>query len=346
MSAQDVPIAHASRIVVAIPALNEAAHIETTIRTLIGDDPRMRDVRIVCADAGSTDATRAIVERLRDEFINVSLIDNPQRLAGAGVNAVARAFAGRADVLVRCDAHAGYPRGFVFGVSESLLRREAVSVVVAMDSRGQTCFQKANAWAVDLPIGSGGAAHRGGRRSGYVDHGHHAAFRLEAFNRLGGYDPSFATNEDAELDVRFAKAGGRIYLDADWRIDYYPRATLRAVWKQYRAYGRGRARNLRKHALRPKLRQTIPAVNLLALCGALAIAPLVPWALAAPALYVGALGAASVVVAIRERSWCGFGSGLALGAMHTAWAFGFLGETLTGQPARAYEGAASQMEGQ
>jgi succinoglycan biosynthesis protein ExoA len=346
MSAQDTPIPLASRIVVAIPTLNEADHIETTIRTLIGDDPRMREVRIVCADGGSTDATRAIVERLRDEFVNVSVIDNPQRLAGAGVNAVARAFAGRADVLVRCDAHAGYPRGFVFGVSEALLRRDAVSIVVAMDSRGLTCFQKANAWAVDLPIGSGGAAHRGGRRSGYVDHGHHAAFRLEVFNRLAGYDASFATNEDAELDVRLARAGGRIYLDTDWRIDYFPRATLAAVWRQYRAYGRGRARNLRKHAQRPKLRQAIPAVNLLALAGALAIAPLLPWALAAPALYVGALASASVFVALREKSLCGLGAGLALGAMHTAWAFGFLGETLTGTAEPAFEDAAAHLEGQ
>lgn len=343
MSAQQSPVILPSRVVVAIPTMNEAGHIESTIRALIGDDPRMHDVNIVCADGGSTDATRKIVENLKKEFPNVHFLDDRQRIPAA-VNGVARAYADKADVMVRCDAHAGYPRGFVFGVTESLLARDVVSVVIPMDSVGETCFQKANAWAVDLPIGSGGAAHRGGSKSGYVDHGHHAAFRLDAFLKVGGYDTTFITNEDAELDVRLAKAGGKIYLDADWRIDYYPRKTLRALWKQYRAYGRGRAQNLRKHNMRPKWRHMIPVANFLVLIAAFALAPLQPITLIAPAFYVLALAATSLFIAMRERSVCGLAAGAALGAMHNAWALGFLSETLTGRPTRPASGGAPQAE--
>ena len=38
------------------------------------------------------------------------------------------------------------------------------------------------------------------RKSGYVDHGHHAAFRAASFKAIGGYDETFSHNEDAEFD--------------------------------------------------------------------------------------------------------------------------------------------------
>ena len=128
-----------------------------------------------------------------------------------------------------------------FALLEALARTGADSVVVPMDAVGVGCFQRAVAWVVDTPLGSGGSAHRGGKRSGFVDHGHHAAFKAARFRELGGYDEAFSHNEDAEFDRRLADAGGRIWLDADIRIGYFPRATPGALWRQYWNYGRARA---------------------------------------------------------------------------------------------------------
>lgn len=312
------------RVLVVIPTLNEERHIEGVLAQLIEGDPRMRDVRVVVADGGSTDATRARVAALAARHPKVTLIDNPERLQSAAVNRAVATFGAEADVLVRCDAHAAYPASYVLDVAQALLQRDVDSLVVPMDARGDGCFQRAVAWIVDTPLGAGGAAHRGGRRSGYVDHGHHAAFRVTKFRELGGYDPTFSHNEDAEYDRRLAESGGRIFLEAGLRKVYYPRTTFRALWRQYRNYGRGRARTILKHAAPPKPRQMAPVINLALQAGALALAPVAPITLAAPVAYLGALGAVSVLTAAARGSWCGLGAGPALFAIHMAWAIGFV----------------------
>lgn len=76
-------------------------------------------------------------------------------------------------------------------VAESLLAHEAEALATVMDSLGETCFQRGAAWAMETRLGSGGSGHRGGRTSGWVDHGHHAGFRLETFREVGGYDTGF-----------------------------------------------------------------------------------------------------------------------------------------------------------
>ena len=320
--------AAAKTVLVGIPTLNEAAHIETCVRSLLMGDDRLADIKIVVADGGSTDDTVAIVKSLAAEFPNVSVIDNPKRLQSAAINQVAASAAAEIKYLIRCDAHSIYPPGFVTQVADAMVRTQAASVVVCMDAVGTDCFQKANAWIVDTPLGSGGSAHRGGTASGYYDHGHHAGFDLAYFRQIGGYDESFSHNEDAEYDHRLALAGGKIWLDADIRLSYLPRATVRSLAKQYYAYGRGRARNLMKHKAKPKLRQLAPVVNFLGLIAAGLGSAVFPVFALYPAAYISALLLASIYIALKYKSACGLLAGLASGTMHIAWAAGFLRQFL------------------
>ena len=334
--AVEAPAVRPEHVVVAIPTLNEADHIEACLLSLIGSDPFMTEVRVVVADGGSRDATRKIVTGLMARYPGLALIDNPERLQSAAINRVAEAEAGPDHIyLVRCDAHAAYPPGYVQRVAESLARQSgAASVATSMDATGARCFQTAAAWIVDTPLGSGGSAHRGGRRSGWIDHAHHAGFRLDWFRRIGGYDPTFSHNEDAEYDHRLALAGGRVWLDADIRMDYAMRPTPSGLWRQYRNYGRGRARTILKHAMRPRLRQVIPVINLVGMILALVLSPLVPWLLAWPILYILALVAVSGVATVKMASACGLWAGPALFIMHNAWGLGFLQTMLFGRASR------------
>jgi succinoglycan biosynthesis protein ExoA len=312
-------------ILVGVPALDEERHIAACLRSLMVGPPAMRAVRVVVADGGSRDGTRRVVAALQAEFPNLRLVDNPHRVQAAALNRiVAECALPEHRVLVRCDAHAVYPPGYVLAVAASLGSRDAAALATAMDAVGRGCVQKAAAWVVDTRLGSGGAPHRGGRRSGYVDHGHHAGFRLDWFRRVGGYDPRFSHNEDAELDHRLALAGGRIWLDAGIRVAYVARDSLAALARQYWRYGRGRARTVLKHRLRPRPRQTIPAVNAAGLALCLGLAPLHPAFLLGPAAYLGLLAATSVWIALSRRSACGLWAGPALAAMHLPWGAGFL----------------------
>jgi succinoglycan biosynthesis protein ExoA len=317
-------------VLVAVPALNEEAHLERCLRSLLGDDDAMRRVRIVVADGGSADRTRDVVHELAATYDNIRLIENPDRLQSAGVNRVVAECAELGHrYLVRCDAHAVYPPAFPLRVAESLAAREAEALVTPMDARGSGCFQRAAAWVADTPLGSGGSPHRGGRVAGYVDHGHHAGFRLDWFRRIGGYDEAFSHNEDAEFDRRLILGGGRIWLDPELRLDYQMRASLGALARQYWYYGRGRARTMLKHRMVPKARQLIPVANLvfLLLCGLLALVQ--PLFLLGPAAYVAALGFASLVLTVRHRSLCGLWCGPALAALHLPWGAGFLWQLLS-----------------
>ncbi len=329
----DLRPARAEEVLAVIPALNEARHIEACIRSLMAGDDRMAGIDLVVADGGSADHTRTIVEGLRREFPNLRLIANPKRLQSAAINLAAREAGAGRHILVRCDAHSIYPPGYIMKVADSLKRRSVASIVTPMDAVGETCFQKANAWIVDTPLGSGGSAHRGGRKSMFVDHGHHAGFDLKTFLHVGGYDETFSHNEDAEFDTRLRQAGGRIFLDADIRIAYVPRATVGALAKQYFNYGKGRARTLMKHGEKPRLRQLIPPATLVACVLGVALAPLTLWSLVLPGGYLAALALASLAIAAKHRSFCGLMAGLASATMHMSWSAGLFRQVLKGQRA-------------
>lgn len=316
-------------ILVVIPTLNESRHIEAVLRSLNRDLPAGANTRFVVADGGSTDGTQQIVEQLGNEMGNVTLLHNPKRLQSAAVNLAVERFGGDAEILVRCDAHAGYPVGFITKLVASLDRMQADAVVVPMDSVGSTCLQKAVAWVSDTPIGSGGSAHRGGRRSGFVDHGHHAAFRMESFRRAGGYDDAFTPNEDAELDCRQRALGSRIYLDADIRMEYHPRATFARLWKQYLAYGRARSKTVRRHPGSMRLRQLAVPVHLVLMLLSVVASALWPALLLYPLAYGAALAGGALMLAWRHRSACALLAAPAAAVMHAAWGAGFLHSHLT-----------------
>ncbi|MDB5418388.1 MAG: succinoglycan biosynthesis protein, partial [Phenylobacterium sp.] len=251
----------------------------------------------------------------------VQLLPNPGRLQSAGVNLAARMAEDR-PWLVRIDAHADYPKTYVSTLIEEARRTGAHSVVVTMETRGQGGFQRAVAAAQNSRLGTGGAAHRIGADAGWVDHGHHALFSREAFQRIGGYDESFSHNEDAELDLRLTQEGAKIWLTDKTRIVYHPRRTPGALWKQYVSYGKGRARTVLKHHTPLKMRQALPLAVAPAVLGALAaplygplIVPALIWTVAA-LTYGLALGA-------KRRDPAVLLAGPAAMIMHLGWSLGF-----------------------
>lgn len=315
-------------VLVAVPTLNEAGSIEACLQSLIDQDPFMGEVRVVVADGGSSDGTVQIVTGMADRYPNLKCVDNPGRLQSAAINrAVACCASPTHRFLVRCDAHAIYPSGYVKAVAESLARRpEAAAVATAMDATGRGCIGRAAAWIVDTPLGSGGSAHRGGQRSGWVDHAHHAGFRLDWFRKVGGYDESFSHNEDAELDHRLNEAGGRIWLDAGIRLDYRMRDTIRGLWLQYWRYGKGRVRTILKHSMRPRLRQILPVLAVLAIAASLLTGPIWTPALLVAGGYLAIVVVVSILGSLVLKSHCGLWAGPAMAAMHLAWGSGFLAQ--------------------
>ena len=100
------------RTAVIIPALNEAEHIDGVLSFFRKEAPG--EVAIIAvADGGSSDGTHAIVARHAAADARVRLIQNPDRLQSAGVNRVVADLPADIETLIRADAHARYPQGFV-----------------------------------------------------------------------------------------------------------------------------------------------------------------------------------------------------------------------------------------
>ena len=310
-----------ARTLLVIPCLNEAATIEPLLRKLHAQRGAM-DMLIVVADGGSRDGTPEIVSSLTSEIPDLLLLANAKRIQSAAINLAVDRFGEDRDYLIRIDAHGDYPDDYCRTLIEEAIEMNADSVVVGMETVGFGPFQKATAIAQNSKLGNGGSKHRAGGGGEWVDHGHHALMRIEAFRSVGGYDENFSHNEDAELDFRLRAAGFRIWMTGKTYMTYYPRASASALFKQYLAYGRGRAKNLMKHRSVPKLRQAIPLAVAPVVVGA--VLALIDWWAAVPlVIWAAACLGYGFWMAVGQKNPYGPLASLSAMIMHFAWSAGF-----------------------
>ena len=314
-------------VLVVVPCLNEAAHIEGLIAELL-KQTKGSGSRIVIADGGSTDGTVELAQQAAERHTEVIYMHNPKRIQSAAANLAVITYGTEFDFWLRIDAHADYPDGFVATLTQEAVDSGASSVVVPMDTVGTEPRQKAIATAQNSRLGNGGSDHRlGGQSDGqFVDHGHHALMRVDAFLDVGGYDESFSHNEDAELDMRLGKAGHKIWLTAKTCMTYYPRRAFAPLAKQYHGYGAGRARTLLKHRIKPRLRQLLPALlmpfSLPALLMPISVVFAIPFLFWLTAVCV--FGTLAARAKPETNSLIGIGSVIwSVCIMHMAWSAGF-----------------------
>ncbi|OYU77535.1 MAG: succinoglycan biosynthesis protein exoa [Alphaproteobacteria bacterium PA3] len=310
---------------VVIPCLNEAAHLDGLLH-LVRRDPAA--TLIIVADGGSDDGSQSIVERHGQEDARVRLLSNPAKLQSAGVNLAVSEFQDSSQWLVRMDAHCGYPEQFVSKLLAAQAASAADAVVVPMITVGQGGFQDGVAAAQNSRLGTGGSAHRHIGQSTFVDHGHHALISIKHFKAAGGYCEEMVCNEDAELDHRLGLNGALIWLEASLPLTYFPRKTPAALWRQYFRYGKGRARNVRRHRLLLKLRQLMPVGVAFAATLSL-LAPIHPIFLVPAAIWLMVCILGGAVIGAKSGGGWRYAAGPAAAIMHLSWGFGFLHEVLT-----------------
>lgn len=318
-----------------IPTLNEANHIGPLLSAMSAQSTE-RVAVIVVADGGSTDGTQAIVSAAAARDSRIRLLINPARLQAAGINRAVATLPPDIEFFIRIDAHARYPDDFVAALLDEQTRSSAQSVVNQLHSVGESCFQRAVAAASNSRFGTGGAIHRIGGVSRFVDHGHHALFDCATFARLGGYDETFYANEDAEYDTRLRKDGGRVWFTDRAPVGYYPRGNIGALALQYFRYGRGRAMTRAKHGEALRARQLAPTILLSVVLFSLLLSVRFPEALLVVAVYLASVLAAVGLLLFQTRDACVAGAVVALPIMHLSWGGGFIVETITqaGRPPR------------
>jgi succinoglycan biosynthesis protein ExoA len=306
---------------VVMPARNAAATLRDAVASALAQE-WTGSLKVVIAVGPSDDATADLAEAIAAGDPRVLVVDNPAGSTGAGLNAAIAASGG--DVIVRLDAHAELPPGYVQRAVQVLQETGAVNVGGVQDAVGMTPFEQAVAAAMRSRLGTGGAAFRHSTTAGPLDTVYLGVFRREALDAVGGFDAGLLRNQDYELNVRLRAAGGTVWFDPALRVAYRPRGSVRALARQYYDYGRWKREVLRRHPGSLKLRQALPPVALVANAAGVALGARWRPALALPAAY----GAVVLLESLQA------GRGLSAAAkvrvpitfpvMHGAWGAGLI----------------------
>jgi glycosyltransferase involved in cell wall biosynthesis len=272
----------------------------------------------------SDDGTRETVAELAATDPRVRLVDNPAGTAPAALNAAIRASTGT--VVVRCDAHAVLPAGYVARAVAQLQVTGAANVGGIQAATGTSFVQRAIAMAMRSPLGVGDAKFRHATNAGPVDTVYLGVFRRNAIEAVGLFDERMVRNQDYELNVRLRDAGETVWLDPGLVVEYAPRRSLGALARQYFDYGAGKRKMLSLHPGSLRWRQTAPPALVVGLVGS-AVAAVIGARAAAtvlPATYAAVLVAGGAREAVRRRDPAAAIFPAATATMHVSWGLGFL----------------------
>lgn len=312
---------------VVIPTMNEAAYLGAAFDSLRAQTYPQDRLEILVVDGGSSDGTVdfAVAAAKADTRVRV--------MGGPGVNCPAALNIGisaaRGTIVWYIGGHGqADPRFLEIGVAHLISDPTIGCVGGEIVPAGEGRTARANMIARFSIFGVGRGVYTASPVLQDSDTVQWGAYRKDALQRAGLFDADLQFGEDEELNFRIRRLGLRILYDPAMKITYFARPTLQGLFRQYRNYGRARARVLRKHPSFFSLKHIVPAALVLALVAA-AIAPfVVPAAWPLSLLVIGGYAAfiafGSLLLAVRERFSRPHAIALSLLALHVGYGLGML----------------------
>lgn len=311
-------------ISVILPVLNEEAHLEDAVHSILSQDYQGK-IEVILAVGPSHDRTLEIAQSISRRDSRVVLVDNPSGRTAAGLNLALNK--SQSPVVVRVDGHAQIPNDYLRLIVEILNKTGAVNVGGVMAAVGTTPFERAVAGAMRSPLGVGASRFHTGGEAGVVDTVYLGAFRREALVAIGGFDERFTRAQDWELNFRLREKGGIVYFDPRLHVTYRPRSTVRALAKQYFEYGRWRRVVSRRHSGTINYRYLAPPFALVGFSLSVIAGFFLPILFIPAAIYLLFVLAASVRIASSIREY--FLLLAVIPTMHFAWGAGFISSPKT-----------------
>ncbi len=313
------------RVSVIVPARNEADYIGPCVRSIVMQQVS-GGLEVIVADGRSSDETARLAREA-----GAVVVDNPRQITPTGLNAALAAAQG--EVVVRFDAHAVMPPGYVEASIQALEEEPGVAGAGGwrqVDANGPWGRAIGAALASRFGIGNPRLWRRPRPGEGRVDVDtfNLGSWRAEDLRAQGGWSERFVRNQDFELNYRLRRAGGRIVFDpAIWSI-YHPRESLHAIARQYWGFGRFKTLMITTYPGSLEPRQLGP-IGLLAAAAAAAT----PSRFSAPARAAIALYCA-VLTIVAARAGGGWRTFPVLATVHASWGAGFLAGLATRLAAR------------
>ncbi|HYO83446.1 MAG TPA: glycosyltransferase family 2 protein [Bryobacteraceae bacterium] len=329
-------------VTVVVACRNESRHIRVFLESLLSQQTGAITWEAVLADGMSDDGTRDVIAGITSRDPRIRVIDNPGRIVSTGLNAAIRS--ARGHLILRMDAHTEYASDYIRRCVETMRRTGADNVGGPARTRSEGLWGRAIAAAYHSRFACGGAGFHDTAFEGFVDTVPYGCWRREKLIEIGLFDEHLVRNQDDELNLRLARAGGKIYQSPTIVSWYHPRSSLSALFRQYLQYGFWKVAVIRKHRIPASPRHLVPGafVSSLVLVAIGTAAAMVfnqpAWATALAALwtamfalYAGAASAAAFAVSRRD-GWellcllpivfCAYHFGYGIGFLAGLWRFG------------------------
>ena len=244
-------------VTVILPIFNEVKHIEKTINAILNQDFNNSMVEIIIADGISNDGTREKLNNYENNYPNIILIDNPDKIVPAGFNRALTIAKG--DIIIRVDGHTILEPDYISKCVDLIKEKNVANVGGPMNVIWEDIFDGVVAIATSSKFGIGNAAFHYSKKGQYVDTVYLGAWKKSIFDKVGGFDQELVRNQDDEFNFRLIQAGEKIWLDPQIKSKYHPRNSITKLFKQYFQYGFYKVRVAQKRRGISSLRQLIPA---------------------------------------------------------------------------------------
>ncbi len=310
---------HIPSVSVIIPARNADAVLPGALDSVLSQDYD-GPIEVIVADGSDTLATADMLWR---RYPSVRAVSNPEQITPAGLNHALRAATG--DIIVRCDAQAALPKGYVKRVVATLIRTGAANVGGLQRPVGTTVVERAVAMATTSFLGTGGARYRMGGSEGPTDTVYLGAWPREKLEALGGFNTTLTANEDYELNYRLRQRGETVWFDPELAVAYRPRGNFVALFHQYFTYGHRKVAVLKIHPASLRVRQlAAPLLVLGMIVSDLLLLTDTVWSSVLPSIYFTTLILGGLITGLRHLDFAGFLVPLVWVTIHMGWGMGFL----------------------
>lgn len=284
---------------VVVPARNEEGFLGRCLDTILAQDHPRERTEVLVVENGSTDRTAevALAYAARDPRLRVIRSEATNQAAAMNDGIMAA----KGDVVARVDAHSYVPSDYLTAVVAALDRHaDAAGVGGPFLPAGETLLERVTGMARASRLGVGGGYGVDRERADHaVRTVQCGAYWRQALLGVGLFDVAMAYGEDEELNWRLTQAGGRVYLCGALAQYYRPRASLRALARQYWNYGQGRLRVLVKHPAFFSPRHLVPSAFVLGIILLTCLALVVPAARPVLAGLAAAYGTVLVLAGVQ-----------------------------------------------
>ncbi len=325
------------KITVVVPVRNEEEFIAQTLGYILSQDYPNEQLEVIVADGESDDRTREIVNNISEADSRVRLIENPGRLSSAGRNVGIKNATG--DIVTFIDGHTYIDNDQLLKNIAHYMAEKEISVLSRpqfLDTPENNFFQKAVSLARRSVIGHGLDSTIYTNKEMFVNPASSgASYRRDLFDKIGIYDERFDACEDVELNYRAHLNGYKSYTSPDLAVYYYPRSSIKGLFRQLKRYGQGRYRLFRKHKSSLSLGTMVPVLMTLGIPLGIVVSllwnPFVYPFIIALAFYLLLITGWSLAIALRKGIRYFFILPLIYPTIHLALGYGFIKEFLFGK---------------